>query len=40
MAVELASRIAAKNDGVAVRVDVRDRLLLKWFRIADGLAKV
>ena len=30
IAVELASRLAAKNDGVAVRVDVRDRLLLTW----------
>ena len=40
MVVELAIRLAAKNDGVAVRVDVRDRLLLKWFRIADRLADV
>ena len=40
MVVELASRLAAKNDVVAVRVDVRDRLLLKWFRIADRLANV
>ena len=42
IAVELASRLAAKNDGVAVRVDVRDRLLyLPWnSRIADRLANV
>ena len=42
MKVELASRLAAKNVGVAVRVDVRDRLLyLPWnSRIADRLANV
>ena len=43
MAVELAIRLAAKNDGVAVRVDVLDRLrlFLKWnSRIADRLANV
>ena len=41
IAVELASRLAAKNDGVAVRVDVRDRLLLLWNSgIAGRLANV
>ena len=41
MVVELAIRLAAKNDGVAVRVDVRDRLILIWnSRIADRLANV
>ena len=30
MAVELASRIAAKNDGVAIRLDVLD--ILFWNR--------
>ena len=30
MVVELAIRLAAKKVGVAVRVDVRDRLLLTW----------
>ena len=42
MVVELASRLAAKNDVVAVRVDVRDRLLhLAWnSTIADRLANV
>ena len=42
MKVELASRLAAKNVGVAVRVEVRNRLLyLTWnSRIADRLAKL
>ena len=41
MVVELAIGLAAKNDGVAVRVDVRDRLILIWnSRIADRLANV
>ena len=41
MAVELASRLAAKFYGVAVRVDVLDRCVLMWnSRIADRLANV
>ena len=42
MASKLVNRIAAKNDGVAARIDVRDRLLyLPWnSRIADRLANV
>ena len=42
MAGKLVSRIAAKNEGVAARLDVRDCLLyLTWnFRIADRLANV
>ena len=30
IAVELATRLAAKNDGIAVRVDVLDRFVLVW----------
>ena len=41
IAVELASRLAAKNDGIAVRVDVLDRFVLIWNSgIADRLANV
>ena len=41
MAVELASRLAAKNDGIAVRVDVLDRFVLIWNSgIGDRLANV